>query len=168
MPEGPVCARLAARIDQLADRLGTMRFLPHLTLVSGIVVAEAQAGAIAARAAAGIEPFAVRLGGAEGRDEHFRCLFLPAQDGPPLRTAHAIAARAFGRSPDPAFLPHVSLVYGTLTADEKRAIAREIGDGLALAFEVRRLHLWRTEGAVTAWRELGAFAIGVTPLIPSP
>ena len=82
---------------------------------------------------------------------------MRAQDDGALRAAHATAARAFGREPDPGFLPHVSLVYGTLAPDEKRAIAREVGDDLRLRFEVRRLHLWRTEGPVAEWRELGVF-----------
>lgn len=157
MPEVETAERLVAWSQRLAARHGTERFAPHLTLVSAVEQTEPQALRAVRRAAAGIAPFAVSLGDIQGRNEHFRCLFISVEDDGALRAAHATAARAFGREPDGGFLPHVSLVYGTLAPDEKRAITQEVGDDLHLRFEVRRLHLWRTEGPVADWRELGAF-----------
>jgi 2'-5' RNA ligase len=165
MPEGDTAERLAARIDRLAARHGTERFAPHLTLVSALELAAPQALRAARRAAADLAPFTVALDDIQGRDEHFRCLFVRAEDDGALRAAHVTAARAFGRQPEPGFLPHVSLVYGMLGPDEKRAIAQEVGDDLRLRFEACQLHLWRTEGPVADWRELGAFdlqrAVGI-------
>ncbi len=160
MPDGEARERLAVWICQLAARLGTAPFSPHLTLASAVDVDEPQALAGSARAAAALVPFTVALADVEGRDEHFRCLFVRARDESTLRTAHATAARILGREPDPDFLPHVSLVYGALTPAEKGAIAREVGGDLGVLFEVRRLHLWRTEGPVSWWRELGVFELG--------
>ena len=157
MPEGEVTQRLNDRIQVLAARFGTSSFAPHVTLVSGLELPESDAYAAAARAAAAMQPFTVVLGDVEGGDEHFRCLFLRVKDDGRLRAAHASAARAFGREPAADFLPHLSLVYGTLTPAEKRMIARRIGDDLRLHFDVRRFHLWRTEGPVTTWRRLGVF-----------
>jgi 2'-5' RNA ligase len=160
MPEGETAEWLAARIDRLAARHGTERFAPHLTLLSALELAERQALVAAGCAAAEIAPFTVTLDDIQGRDEHFRCLFVRAKRDGALQAAHATAARAFEREPDAGFLPHVSLVYGTLAPDEKQAIAHEVGEELRVRFEVRRFHLWRTEGPVTEWRELGVFALG--------
>lgn len=160
MPEGNTAERFAAWIDRLAARHQTERFVPHLTLVSALEAAEPQALRAAARAAAGLAPFEVTLDGIQGRDEYFRCLFARAEADDPLRAAHATAARAFAREPQVDFMPHVSLLYGTLAPAEKRVIAREVGDRLRVRFEVRQLHLWRTEGPVAEWRELGAFTMG--------
>jgi 2'-5' RNA ligase len=157
MPEGETAERVAAWIERLAARHGTERFAPHLTLLSALELAEPQALGAVAHAAAEMSPFTVTLDDIQGRDEHFRCLFVCAKDDGALRAAHATAARAFGREPDAGFLPHLSLVYGTLAPDEKRAIAQEVADDLRVRFEVRRLHLWRTDGPVAEWRELGAF-----------
>jgi 2'-5' RNA ligase len=159
MPEGDTAERLAARIDRLAARHGTERFAPHLTLLSALELAEPRALEAARLAAAKLAPFAVTLDGIEGHEGYFRCLFVRAEDDGALRAAHVTAARAFGRQPDPGFLPHVSLVYGMLGPDEKRAIAQEVGDDLRLRFEACQLHLWRTEGPVADWRELGAFGL---------
>jgi len=153
--------RLGALIEGLAARLGTRPFPPHLTLLPGIGGRAAGPVLAAARSlAAGLRPLTVRLESVEGREEHFRCLIALAVPDGPLCAAHAAAARAFGRPPDPAFLPHVSLVYGSIAPETKRALAQEAAPAAAVAFEAARLHVWRTEGPVGDWREIGAFGFG--------
>jgi len=161
MPGDAVRQRLAALIESLAARLGTSPFAPHLTLLPGIEGRPPDTVLEAARSlAAGLRPLTVRLESVESRQEHFRCLIALAAPHEPLRAAHSAAARAFGRQPDPAFLPHVSLVYGSLAPEAGRALATEAAPAAAVAFETARLHVWRTEGRVGDWREIGAFDLG--------
>ena len=159
MPEGAERERLAALIEDLAARLGTRPFAPHVTLLPGLEGREERILATAALLAASVRPFRVRLVAVEGRDEHFRCLFARAEADEPLLAAHAAAARAFDRGPDPAFLPHLSLVYGTLAPETKRRLAAELVGAAALSFEVSSLRVWRTEGPVGGWRELRAVGL---------
>jgi 2'-5' RNA ligase len=166
MPGDVVGQRLAALIEGLAARLGTRPFAPHLTLLAGLEGGASDAVLAVARSlAAGLRPLTVRLGSVEGRGEHFRCLIALAVPDEPLRAAHAAAARAFGREPDPSFLPHLSLVYGSLAPETKRALATEAAPVAAVSFEARHLHVWRTEGPVGDWRELGAFPFGRSPAL---
>ena len=159
MPEGEEGGRLAALVASLAARLGTAPFPPHVTLLPGIEgVPDGEVLAVGRTLAGGLRPLAVRLVGAEGRDEPFRCLFARASADAPLVSAHAAASRAFGREPDPAFFPHLSLVYGALGAEVKERLAAELRSEACTAFEALRLHVWRTEGEVRAWREIGSFA----------
>lgn len=158
MPEGQACDQLSALVDGLAERLGTTPFPPHVTLLPGIDgPADGEVLAASRALAGGLQPLAVRLVEVEGRAEHFRCLFARAAADAPLVSAHAAAARAFGRAPDPAFLPHLSLVYGALEPDAKRLLAAALRGAVELAFEARRLHVWRTEGPPGDWHELGSF-----------
>jgi hypothetical protein len=157
MPEGAVGARLAALIAGTAARLGTEPFAPHLTLLPGIDGPEDEVLETTRRVASGLRPLRVSLPSVEGRDEHFRCVIALAVADAPLRAAHAAAARAFDRPADPAFLPHLSLVYGTLAPDVKKALVAELTLATAVTFEVARLHAWRTDGSVGDWRELGSF-----------
>ena len=160
MPEGEVRDRLSALVVGLAARLGTAPFPPHLTLLPGIEARSDGEVLAASRTLAGrLSRLAVRLVGIEGRDEHFRCLFARAAADPRLVSAHTAAARAFGRPPDPAFLPHLSLVYGALGPDVKVRLAAPLRGAVELAFEARRLHVWRTEGPPGDWRELGSFGL---------
>jgi hypothetical protein len=158
MPEGEAQERLSALVAQLARRLSTPAFPPHVTLLPGIVGPPEEDVLARTRAlAAALRPLEARLSAVEGRDEPFRCLFARVAFDEPLRALHAAAARAFDREPDPAFLAHLSLVYGTLPASTKRRVAAEVAPLVPGTFRARRLHAWRTEGPVRAWREIGAF-----------
>jgi 2'-5' RNA ligase len=168
MPEGEARTRLAALIDRLAVRLGTPSFAPHVTLLPGLPGPEKEVVARAASLARGIEPLTLSLGAIDGWNEPFRCLFVRADASAALRAAHARAARAFGLDPDPEFVPHLSLVYGTLAPDRKAGLLRELAAEAAAELEARHLHVWRTQGLVAEWRELAAFALGGGPGQGSP
>ena len=166
-PEGAERAVLAGWIDRLAGRYRTEVFPPHVTLLSGLDGPPAELLATAARAAAGLSLLTICLDGVTGRDEHFRCLFVQAVEATALRAAHESVARAFGRAADPAFLPHLSLVYGSLQPDQKQGLAHELRDHVAVRFEARRLHVWSTDGPVADWREAAVFALGGRSVSPT-
>jgi 2'-5' RNA ligase len=160
MPDGEVGERLGAWIDRLADRFRTERFPPHVTLLSGLSGDEADLAGRTRVAAATLAPVPVHLDTVDGREEHFRCLFVRAAEPAPIAAAHARLAGAFGRAADPAFLPHLSLVYGRLPEEKKRDLVHEAGSDLDERFEAHTLHLWTTAGPVLSWRELAVFRIG--------
>jgi 2'-5' RNA ligase len=160
MPEGAVADRLSVWIDRLARSLRTERFAPHVTLLSGLSGEALDLVAATRRAAERLAPVHVHLSAIEGRDEHFRCLFVRAVEPAALGAAHATVAGVFGRAADPAFLPHLSLVYGSLPVDRKEDLARDAGPGIDVRFEARSLRLWSTAGPVASWRELAAFDLG--------
>jgi 2'-5' RNA ligase len=162
MPDGEARDRLAGTIGRLASRLGTTPFAPHVTLLPGLPGPEEEVVEAARVLAAELEPFSIELEGISGHDAHFRCLFFQVADAPALREAHRRAARSFGREPDPAFEPHLSLVYGTLVPEAKARLRADLAAEPA-AFPVGRLHVWRTEGVVGEWCELDAPALGPPP-----
>ena len=157
MPEGAAAEQLAGWIRRLAERYRTEAFPPHVTLVSTLDAPAQDLLARAEHAAASLSPFTVHVDGVDGSDEPFRCVFVRAVEAAPLRAAHETVARAFGREPEPGFLPHLSLVYGALRPDQKQGLAHEIGAEVDVRFEVRRLHVWSTDGPLGAWHEAGVF-----------
>lgn len=160
MPEGEAYRRLAEAIGGLASRLATTPFAPHVTLLPGLPGPGEGVLERARDLAAELEPLSIEITGVAGQDAHFRCLFFRVADAPALREAHREAARWFGREPDPAFEPHLSLVYGTLAPEVKARLGTELAAELPAGFPADRLHVWRTEGVVGEWRELGAPAFG--------
>lgn len=160
MPRGEEAQRLAALIDELAARHGTPRFAPHLTLLPLVEGAEDDVLARAAELARELPPLEVRLLGPETRDEYFRRLFVRAEATPALREAHARAAARFGREANPGFLPHVSLLYGRLPAEEAEGLRAALVGRVEGRFDAVHLHAWRTAGPVADWRPLGRFALG--------
>lgn len=159
MPTGVTRDRLVGLIARLAARLGTRCFVPHVTLLADLEGPEERVLATAAGVAASARRFRVRLVAVEGRDEHFRCLVARAVADEPILSAHSAAARAFGREPDPAFFPHLSLVYGTLLPEAKRSLVAEVTAEAATSFEAGSFHVWRTQGPVDDWQEIGAFGL---------
>jgi len=159
MPEGALREELSALIRTLAARLGTVPFPPHVTLLPGIPGPEADVLDGARALAADLDALPVRPLGVDALEQHFRCLFVRV-DSSELQDAHDRAARRFGRAPDPAFDPHLSLVYGALDADARAELVGELESRVPAPFVARRLHVWRTEGAVREWGERAAFDLG--------
>jgi 2'-5' RNA ligase len=98
----------------------------------------------------------IRLEAVARSDEYFRCLFLRTDRSLALLAAHERALDVLGaRVTGAHFVPHLSLVYGRLTAEEASDARETLGSiALPLALEVRRLEVHRTEGAVADWCRL--------------
>lgn len=162
MPEGKAREGLAALIGHLGARLGTTAFVPHVTLLPGLSGPEEEIVDRARVIAAELRPLPLAFSEVDGTDTHFRCLFFRIVSTPALWDAHALAARHFGREPEEAFDPHLSLLYGDLDAGRRADLRRELHREILPPFEARHLHVWRTEGPVGEWRELAVLGLGST------
>jgi 2'-5' RNA ligase len=160
MPEGDDREGLATLIDRLAARLGTAAFAPHVTLLPGLSGPEAEVLDRAHVIAAELRPLPLAFSGIDGTEAPFRCLFFRVVASTALWEAHALAARLFGREPEEAFDPHLSLVYGALDARLRAELRRELHLEAPPPFDGRHLHVWRTEGSVDEWCELAAVELG--------
>lgn len=159
MPRGDVCDRLARIIHRLSARYGGPQFSPHVTLLGSCVGPRRDLICRSARVAAALRPFTIRLEEIDFLDEYFRCLFVHAALTEPLRKAHQAARQAFGHEREPAFMPHLSLLYGNFPHSLKEGILAEMGRRLDLQFKVRSLHLYRTDGEPRPWRRVASFGL---------
>lgn len=148
-PGGETGRRFGALIDRLAARLGTPAFPPHVTLLPGVELPDDEALEASRALARSLQPVSVRLEDVEGRREFFRCLVVRAAADAPLLAAHA-----FGRPVDPAFFPHLSLVYGSLDERTTAALAAEVASLVPPFFTAADLSVWRTAGRVARWRRI--------------
>ena len=154
LPTGEQQLRLAETIDRLSLDHGGPRFDPHLTLLGGLDGAAAPFAAATERLAASLPPIRLRLQDIAFGDERYRCLYLRVEQQDDLMAAHREALRLFGRKDDPAFLPHLSLLYGTLSPDTRTAIAATLGEWRAVACQAGRLRLVATGGGPSSWRSV--------------
>jgi 2'-5' RNA ligase len=159
MPTGDVCNRLSRVLHQLSARYGAPEFSPHVTLLGGCVGPRRELIRQSARVASALQPFTIRLEEIDFRDEYFRCLFVHAALTAPLRKAHQAARQAFGRGREPAFMPHLSLLYGNFPRSLKEAVIAQMGPRLDVQFKVRSLHLYRTRGYPHHWRRIESFGL---------
>ena len=102
-------------------------FEPHVTLAGGIVGPARALAAKVRELARRIPPFTVRLTAVDGLDEYFRCLFVRVATTHPIMTANKAAREVFHLEKQPAFMPHLSLLYGNLPASVKERIIASLG-----------------------------------------
>ena len=159
MPRGDVCARLSRVLQQLSARYGAPEFPPHVTLLGGCVGSRRELIRITARVAADLRPFALRLEEIDFLDQYFRCLFVHAALTEPLRKAHQAARQAFGHRREPAFMPHLSLLYGNFPRSLKEEVMTEMGPRLDVQFKVRSLYLYHTHGEPRHWRRVASLGL---------
>jgi 2'-5' RNA ligase len=160
MPEPAERARLEALIARLAARLGTPPFPPHVTRLGSLP--GSPDALLEATRALGREspPLAPRLTRSGGQDAFFRCFYAEVEAAAALEAFHARAVARLGARTPASFFPHVSLVYGALSSEQKALLA----DALRPEVEARTvaftaLRLVRTEGRVTDWRTVGEVAL---------
>jgi 2'-5' RNA ligase len=151
---------LSRLISELAARLGTPVFAPHVTLVTGVTRPADEVVRQVGELALALEPLSLPLRGPEGRDETFRCLYLPVGETLRLMATHALARSALRLDDERRYEPHLSLVYGTLRPEIKLPLVDELAPLAPSRVEFAALEVVRTEGAVAKWQSLARFPFG--------
>lgn len=158
VPELSCEARFVRIIDELGRQWGTPRFAPHVTLLGSVSGIEDQILAESERLAAQLDPVALRFLELGWSDQFYRAFYVVVEKQPPLLRAHAAAARVFRRSPDPDYLPHLSLAYGDLE-DEQKLRARRVVERDFGTCRAERLDVVRTTGPPESWETLAAYPL---------
>jgi 2'-5' RNA ligase len=164
LPPTPVCDRFASLIDTLSRRWGTPRFSPHITLVGSLDSPLDEIVARLTTLAADLAPVPVRLTHLGWTEQYFRCLFMRAERTPPLLAAHETASARLDRPTDADFMPHLSLIYGNLHAEQKQKVVEEIAGRFNTAFEADHIGLCLADGPPEQWQLLRTFALTGHPV----
>jgi 2'-5' RNA ligase len=156
MPTGEVRQHLAGTIRVLSRGYATPVFEPHVTLAGGIVGAAREVASKMEDLAKRIPPFTARLTVVDGLDEYFRCLFVRLATTHPIMSANKTAREVFALAKQPAFMPHLSLLYGNLPPRVKEGIIASLSRQFELEFKVNRLHLYLIKSEPAAWRHVAS------------
>ncbi|TMW64863.1 hypothetical protein Poli38472_009030 [Pythium oligandrum] len=162
VPHAAAERELQGVIDELATRLETPSFLPHMTLLGGIMgLQEEEVVRKTQLVADGLETLDLQVSAVSSKELlYFQCVFALLKMTPALENAHEHAKQVYERLEEPSFMPHVSLVYGDLSTEDRRALAQEFGprfDGTQMKME--RLQLWNTTGPVKQWKLVKEIAL---------
>ena len=161
MPTGEVRQRLAGTILDLSREYAAPAFEPHVTLAGGIVGPAREVASKMAELARRIQPFTIRLTELDFLDEYFRCLFVRVATTHPIMKANKVARAVFHLEKQPAFMPHLSLLYADLPSDVKERIVTPLGRRFELEFKVSGLHLYLTKSEPAAWRRVARVGLGL-------
>ena len=161
MPEGADADRLQELRDRLAATANGLDFPVHCTVYGHIALDPDEA---ARRIDVGVRemvPHTLRLVATGLENELFRALYLRVEPTVAVLSAHRAAAVALGLPEYPAYFPHVSLLYSSSPAAERRQLVSTLGLELPLTLQVNTVALFTTEGDdPSSWNELRRWSLG--------
>jgi hypothetical protein len=163
VPDGPEAQAITALIGELSARFGTPPFPPHVTLLAGLAADPETAVATGRELAGQLRDFSVRFEGLEHSADYFRALVVRIVPDLPILDARRRAQAAFPLAPVAPFLPHLSLLYGSLPVETRRHLAAEARESAPSAIVLRSLDVVATEGTPAEWRRLARLPLAGTP-----
>eukprot|EP00526_Cylindrotheca_closterium_P029318 CAMPEP_0113639032 /NCGR_PEP_ID=MMETSP0017_2-20120614/20464_1 /TAXON_ID=2856 /ORGANISM="Cylindrotheca closterium" /LENGTH=255 /DNA_ID=CAMNT_0000550201 /DNA_START=550 /DNA_END=1317 /DNA_ORIENTATION=- /assembly_acc=CAM_ASM_000147 len=158
-------------INTLAEEQGTFGdFIPHITLVAALeLTAEEIVEKVRNEIAPKIPPYAFEAEKVSFKNAYFQSVFVKLHADRPdsmIKQANELAKQVFPeRQSDPAYMPHLSVVYGNLPKEEKQEkIVPKLQEKLKSApagarIPIDSIQVWSTEGPVEEW-----FCIETIPL----
>lgn len=174
MPRGPLAEKLHAEIKGLAGRTsGAPVFQPHVTLLGGIHATEADVLRQAQELAARLKPYRITLDRVSYGSIFHQCVYMLCGTGTDTMQAGAATREAYGQDPSSRYMPHLSLLYADIGAEERERVAAEeqqrlfggeqpLLAGEELGFDVTSLTVWETEESdksLASWRKLAEYEL---------
>ncbi|CAK7334087.1 unnamed protein product [Dovyalis caffra] len=162
IPPEDMGERLKKLMGGLRSEFGGPEIPPHVTVVGAVSLTEQDALEKFRSACEGLKAYHVKADRLVTGAFPSQCLYLLFQSTPEVMDASAHCCRQFGYKRSNRYMPHLSLLYGTLTNDKKKKaqekayVLDESIDGLN--FQISRLALWITDrqdkGKLESWKQV--------------
>ena len=155
-PTGETAYKLQQRIKELSKKHDTPVFSPHVTLLGGLTASQTELVALTNTLASSAKPFDLKLSKAGYLDTYYQSLFIHIAQNEGLTHLHENACRLFD-CPDAykdEYMPHLSLIYGDLTREQKEKILNNIGREFYIQFTVKKIMLLHTDGMPNQWKKI--------------
>lgn len=153
-PFGDVAFSIQQRIEKLSEKYNSPSFEPHVTLLSGMRYGETELVQLTDTLAGALSPFDILLTKAGYRDKFYQALFAHVKKSDALMNAYRTALQLFDCEEHEEFIPHLSLMYGNFSQEEKERILSIIGREFHIRFQVHSLLLVKTEGMPDQWEKI--------------
>ncbi|CAL4902239.1 unnamed protein product [Urochloa decumbens] len=151
LPPAPARDRLRRIMEGLRAAHGGPAFEPHATVVGDFRGRRSAAVEVLRAAAAGVQPYTARVTGVGRGTFFYQCVYLILEPTPEVLAASDHCCGHFGYQRKTPYMPHVSLLYGDLTDEEKEEARKKVEeldrDICRLEFEISELALYRTDTA---------------------
>ena len=152
-PFGEIAFKLRQQIHQLSEKYSSPAFEPHITLLGGLTQSEVELQQMTNVLAASLHPFDVVLTKAGYKDTYFQSLFVRVQQNKELINARKTAEQMFNAGSEEPYEPHLSLMYGNFSRQQKERILNTVGREFHLRFKVHNLLLIKTQGEPEMWNK---------------
>jgi len=148
---------LQRTIEILAQKCGTLKFSPHVTLLGQLSQKEKWIQIQLEQLSRASLPFQLDMNELSMVDQYFRSITLKVFPNPQLDRLYRNAVRTFKNSPENPYCPHLSLLYSDLQAAKKKQLMEDIVLPLPLSIQIGEVAIVKTEGKPGQWREIARF-----------
>ncbi|XP_057418526.1 cyclic phosphodiesterase-like [Lotus japonicus] len=149
IPPDHVRPRIAKLMTDLRSEFGGPHFEPHITVVGAITLTADDALNKLRSACEELKAFQVTVDRVAAGTFFYQCVYLLLHPSPPVVETSAHCSNHFGYKSSTPYMPHLSLLYGDLTDEEKQKAqerAKVLDYSLSgLSFEITRLALYKTD-----------------------
>ncbi|MBI3334493.1 2'-5' RNA ligase family protein [Candidatus Pacearchaeota archaeon] len=155
MPSGETYEELDKTIERVSAQYNSPKFKPHVTLLGEIILSEEKVLKRTHEIATHLTPFPLHLDEFCFEDSYFQCLFIKVRQSEAVMHAHTIAREVFQVQSEAHYVPHLSLLYGTIPLETKQATIASLPILKHNYFYARSIHVLNAEGSVQDWRIVG-------------
>lgn len=141
-PAGNVYDLFVKIIADLGTAYAGPFFEPHVTLLGSLPGTEEEISVRISQLGTSLQPFDLQMTEPAYGNRYFQCVFLKVQQTSAIMHAHELAGRLFGKKCE-RYMPHLSLLYGQYSLEEKKQIVDALPETLCLSFTVNHIQLIR-------------------------
>ncbi|KAL2494650.1 Cyclic phosphodiesterase [Forsythia ovata] len=149
LPPEDVRSRLKKLMNDLRSEFDGPEFEPHVTVVGAISLTETEARGKFNKACEGLKPYNATVEKVATGTFFYQCVFLLLHPKPEVMEASAHCMSHFGYITSTPYMPHLSLLYGDLTDEEKKKAqekANVLDEKISnLSFQLSRLALYKSD-----------------------
>ena len=153
-PFGDVAYSLQERIRKLSEKYDTPIFEPHVTLLGGLDLSKTELVQLTGTLAGSLHPFEIVLTRAGYMDSYYQALFAHVVKSNDLAYARKTAEQLFNKKTEEKYVPHLSLMYGDFTKEQKERILNVMGREFHIRFPVHNVLLVDTTGKPAEWKKI--------------
>jgi len=157
MPDGYVYAKLKKKISELSNSFEGIKFVPHVTLLSGLLANEKILINKTKIISKKIKPFFLDFKEIDYRNEFFRSFFIKINFNSQFENARKLFCSEFSKK-DEDFIPHLSLAYGLLDSTLKKNLKSNICNKIK-GFEIRDIFLAHNDEINYKWKVVKKFQL---------
>lgn len=155
-PQGDIAFSLKQKIKKLSEKYKSPVFEPHVTLLGGLEAGETELSQLTDTLAGALHPFDLIMTQADIGNSFYQSVFARIKKTDEILKARETAKRLFSVEADEKKdrFPHLSLMYGDFTREEKERVLNAMGREFHIRFTVSSLLLVDTSGSPKGWKNI--------------
>ncbi|MDZ7716348.1 MAG: 2'-5' RNA ligase family protein [Balneolaceae bacterium] len=155
-PQGDIAFSLKQRIEKLSEKYKSPTFEPHVTLLGGLESGETALSQLTDTLAGALQPFDLILTQADIGNTFYQSVFARIKKTEEILKARETAQKLFSVEADDKKdqFPHLSLMYGDFTREQKERVLNAMGREFHIRFTVSSLLLVDTSGSPKEWKKI--------------